>query len=444
MDARWNWSAFMVVKSRLYVHELPSTSTTKWRRRPRVTDTAEDWEPIECASRKAYGCGKHGQKLVEGLTLYVRRLVKCPVLTSAHIEHLDLTSALSIRLSSEAVQSIYEELGATVGELEVKEFVKIAKQHLLVILVHFRLLYQAMLLTCYLVYDSTDRSLFMIPCLPSHLQATYTLTPIPVETAEGHALAIIANKCRRFDQEGLCLCTPATRSDSASDGSNTWKMIVQRFPKLAEPFVVDEMFSLGHMVFWADLSQGLVYCNLSNQGSVDFIKLPHGYEIKYFSKEYVQTGSAPEPRKMTRTIGCFGGSIKFICINRHGGHPGGETVNVWTLNLTDRLWKREKGFPCRWEELGKHVLGYMKVKFWDVEPQYPTLMHDGALCLLLPWRKMGRHPQNASYICNFDMHSKSPLWLGVVRDYCCSSPLILPYNFFPKSYDHPGGSCQAS
>ena len=82
------------------------------------------------------------------------------------------------------------------------------------------------------------------------------------------------------DHDRLCVCTPATREDTASDGTGLWKMRVLRFPPFPErpvPFSVDVKFSVGDKVFWAVLQQGVAYSDLRQGGSVVdfvFIKLP--------------------------------------------------------------------------------------------------------------------------------------------------------------------------
>ncbi|XP_062212784.1 uncharacterized protein LOC133913609 [Phragmites australis] len=177
----------------------------------------------------------------------------------------------------------------------------------------------------YLVYDSTDASLYMISTIPDHLVACYTVTPLPGRTAEGRdpELVLIARKfCPQLDGERglLCVCSPAT--NPASDSTGPWQMKVQRFPELSGPFSADVMFSFEGKVFWADLSQGLAYCDLRTRDSVvefDFIKSPYGYEIPYEDE-------LTEPVKMSRTMGCVGGSIKFICIDRPRCHRGNEMV----------------------------------------------------------------------------------------------------------------------
>ncbi|TVU44559.1 hypothetical protein EJB05_04004 [Eragrostis curvula] len=427
MDAPWPSSAFMAVKSRLDVREL---TAAKWRR---ASDTPKiEWATVECASKKAHGCGKHGQKIVEGLTLYVRR----PDLASSPSTGCpDLTSAVAISLSAEGARSVEAEVGSPGGELQVRGSLMTVHRQLLVLLVGFRGLDNGNL-TYYLVYDSTDASLHMIPYLPAYLNARYTLAPVPVNSADGLKLVLMAREIgSRLAGDGdvVCLCTPATRANPAS---GTWQMKPQRFPKLPRPFKVEETFSLGGMAFWADLSQGLVYCNLLEECSVvdfQFIKLPHGYEINYYSEttEYMQ--AEPLERRTTRTIGCVGSSIKFVCIDSRRAHRGHEIVmNVWTLDLQQRFWKRDGGFPCPWNEFSK-CIGFMSAtELRDVELLYPTLMPDGALCFLLRWRDWVRAREEPCYICSFDMRLKSSLWFGLVRHHSATGPFILPCNFFTE------------
>ena len=74
-------------------------------------------------------CGRDGQKLVEGVTLYVRRP-----------DHpTDLTSTMTIRLGDEAVRSIKADLGLDPRcAIKAQGFVKIASEGLLIFLVDFR------------------------------------------------------------------------------------------------------------------------------------------------------------------------------------------------------------------------------------------------------------------------------------------------------------------
>ncbi|CAN6308979.1 unnamed protein product [Urochloa humidicola] len=183
MDAT---SAFMVLGGRLVVHGLPTPGTKKW---PALTSgPGKEWSAVECRSKHAYGCGIHGQGLVEGLSLHVR-LVRYPD---------DLTTSLSISLSDGAIQSIQAELGIP-GGLEVEGRIWIAHRRVLVILAAFLRRHYSKRVY-YLVYDSADASLYMIPCIPDYLDALYTPVPVPVRAAAAdggqghHELALLASK----------------------------------------------------------------------------------------------------------------------------------------------------------------------------------------------------------------------------------------------------------
>ena len=97
----------------------------------------------------ACGCGRDGQKLVEGVTLYVRRP-----------DHpTDLTSTMTIRLGDEAVRSIKADLGLDPRcAIKAQGFVKIASEGLLVLIVYFGV-HDPRDRGYYLVYDSTDAAL---------------------------------------------------------------------------------------------------------------------------------------------------------------------------------------------------------------------------------------------------------------------------------------------
>ncbi|XP_062209049.1 uncharacterized protein LOC133910802 [Phragmites australis] len=242
--------------------------------------------------------------------------------------------------------------------------IQIASRQLLVLLVIFRCRLHSER-AYYLVYDSIDASLYMIPYIPDDLEAIYTLTPVPVHTDDGgdHKLTLMARKFwpEPVDRDRLCVCTPATRANPASDSTGPWQIkVLRRFPELSEAFSADVMFSLDGKVFWADLSQGLAFSDLRNGGSVvdvDFIKLPD------------RVCGRTEPTTMSRTMGCVGGSIKFVCIDRRRARPGNEMVKVWTLDLGHRLWKEEKGLSCPWKEFLEQV-GFMNAELRNVEPQY--------------------------------------------------------------------------
>ena len=126
------------------------------------------WESIYCSRKVAYGCGRHGQKVVEGITLF-RSLP----------DHQDVTSSMTIRLSAEAIGIVKADLGlGSRSALQAQGFVQAASEGLLVLAVNFSV-HNPSNRGYYLVYDSTDASLYMTPCLPSPLKCSYTLAPVP-------------------------------------------------------------------------------------------------------------------------------------------------------------------------------------------------------------------------------------------------------------------------
>ncbi|CAO2192754.1 unnamed protein product [Urochloa humidicola] len=427
MDAACSTPGYMLLQEKLVVH-LPHHDAPP----------GPEWASIECSSKEAYGCGKLAEKLLKGLTLYVRRVGDSSV----------LNSSLSICLGDVALRSIQEELGVP-GEFqgvegclpEVDGAIKIVHREVLVLMVIFRRRNHTKR-AYYLVYDAKDSSLYMIPYIPEDLEATFTLTPVPARLAgvQGHVLAIMARKIwphQRAERDHLCVSTPSTRAKPARDSTGCpWAIKVHSFPKLPQAFSADVMFSFEDKVFWADLSQGVAYIDLRQGSSAVFIELPYGYHIDLSA---LPTFADIEPANMTRTMGWVGGSIKFVCISRdEETRIDHDMVRVWTLDLDHRQWKEDRGFPCLWKDFWKQAC-QMDSKLnhlLTLDPQFPVLTSDGALSLLLPnrnnlLRRCGI--KEADYICGFDMASKSCLCFGHVCNYDSIEPVILPYNFFKNS-----------
>jgi hypothetical protein len=136
---------------------------------------------------------------------------------------------------------------------------------------------------------------------------------------------------------------------------------------------VDVKFSVGDKVFWADLSQGVAYSDLRQGGSVVdfvFIKLPDGYQQVDFQQGL-------PPAKMSRTMSCVQGSIKFVCIDHGVTPPGKKMVKVWTLDLDRREWNEDKSLTCPWEELWMKACtmnARLKGVQRPLEPRYPVLI----------------------------------------------------------------------
>nr|CAB3497885.1 unnamed protein product [Digitaria exilis] len=416
MDEARSSPRFMAMQERLVVH-LPGDA-------PR-----QEWVSVECATKEAYCCGKRGDIMLEGLTLYVRRLGSS-----------DLNSSLAIGLSHLALESIQGELGVPIqfhgisGCLpEIDGSIRIVDQEVLVLLVIFRFRNHSKLVY-YLVYDAKDASMYMIPYIPEDLKAIFTVTPVPARPAggHGHELVLMARKFwpQRAERGRLCLCTPSTRANPDSTGP--WAIKEHRFPDLLQAFSADVMFSFEDKVFWADLSQGVAYSNLRKGDSATFIKLPRGYLIDF---SVVPMYAETEPASRSRTMGCIQGSVKFVCINRSvHHHPGYLMVRVWTLDLDHKQWKQEKGFPCLWKDLWKKVCDINSDMRYVVPPQpeYPILTPDGALSVVLPKTLQRRGGMEADRICSFDIVSKRCMCLGEVSNYHSIEPIILPSNFFNR------------
>ncbi|KAK3149067.1 hypothetical protein QOZ80_3AG0212530 [Eleusine coracana subsp. coracana] len=261
----------------------------------------------------------------------------------------------------------------------------------------------------YLVYDSANASLAMLPCLPDNLEPTYTVTPVPMRRA---ATADDGKKLGCYELAG-------------AHGAE----VLARLRRPRSPLRVQQQQAAAAAarllgVAYSDLPAGGSSSSSSSSSSdvVDepvFVGLPPEYMIGFHD---LPEKSLIEPKRMSRTMGYVGGAVKFVCIQRPSlTRLGNETVEVWMLDTERREWKQDEGSPFRWRELWKHVR-FMEdetLRLGNVEPQYPVLMSDGGLCLLLDNRQMKRTDMmGPEYMCSFDMVSKRPRWYGLVTDGC--------------------------
>jgi hypothetical protein len=124
---------------------------------------------------------------------------------------------------------------------------------------------------------------------------------------------------------------PATRKNPATDGTGPWVEKLHRFPKLPQAFTVDVTFSFGDKVFWADLSQGVAYPSWMSASS----SCPTGTGLPTLTRR-----PENDPAKVSRTMGCVQGSIKFVCIiNRSlNPPPANKMVKVWALESGPGSW----------------------------------------------------------------------------------------------------------
>ncbi|CAN6303164.1 unnamed protein product [Urochloa humidicola] len=234
-----------------------------------------------------------------------------------------------------------------------------------------------------------------------------------------------------MDQGVLGVCDPETRAKSASSENDIspWEIIRRSFPaEVKEPFFADVMLSYNGQAFWADLSQGLVYCNVhtcnTDGGKLNFLGLPKGYQVDFVDEEMdIEKESLTEPTKMSRTIGCVRGSICFVCIDRVGV-IGDEVVKMFTKDLPDGQWRRKAQLTAKqlWELDGFEAAGLPKVA-----PEYPILKPDGSVCLKLCDKDEG-------YICSIDLSSMSLKSYGGVGDYHTTDPIIVHPDLFETKH----------
>ncbi|KAJ1293180.1 hypothetical protein BS78_01G048100 [Paspalum vaginatum] len=248
----------------------------------------------------------------------------------------------------------------------------------------------------------------MIPFIPQDLVSTYTLQAIPERSADGVGLKQLALTAREpylqpgINRDRLCVFAPAAQKDPESV---RWQAMVHTFVQPRQRFSADAMFSFQGKFFWADLSQGIAYSDLITGCS----------------------GPVVDTVFMSRTMGCVGDSIKFVCIDRRH-----ETLKILTLDLDHQLWKEDEGLSCSWSDLLTQLISFMDVEMpRNPQPQYPILFPDGALFFFLPSApEWGCLMDGNHHACCFDMITKRPLCFGLVRNYHTINPVIVPSDFF--------------
>ncbi|OEL15398.1 Protein argonaute MEL1 [Dichanthelium oligosanthes] len=202
------------------------------REDPSPAVPGREWAVVECASRTAYGCGEHGQRVLDGLALHVR-LVTPPL-------RPDLSTALYIRASDDALHGVRAAFGDGDGApidilVDGKGYVEAADENGIVLTVVFRLRDYLGSRAYYLVYEATDASLAMIPSAPDDHPATSTLRPLPVRRDGGGCeLVILAERrvppaeeesCSTLE-DVLCVWTPS----EAKEEEEPWRVHGWRYP----------------------------------------------------------------------------------------------------------------------------------------------------------------------------------------------------------------------
>lgn len=151
---------------------------------------------------------------------------------------------------------------------------------------------------------------------------------------------------------------------------------------------------------------------------------------------------SPLPIRNTRTIGCVGDSIWFVCIDMPS-HYTNAVVCIWELVLHGEQLKGQEGKGVQWKEVVEEVpakvlweLSSFKKAGLPVAPfQYPILTPDGALCFVLVDQSFFPLPRPLEdHFCIFDMRYKKLLWHGLVHNYPISDSLIMcPFFQLPEN-----------
>ncbi|CAL4936283.1 unnamed protein product [Urochloa decumbens] len=353
-----------------------------------------------------------------------------------------------IQVSSDARRGLAAEFGEGGGdplhidgeEFYAAAFVDAAGEHLLLLTVVFRL-HDFVRRTYYLIYNAADTSLSMVPCAPDEHPITglsTTLTPLPVRCDDGggYGLAVLATRqvppAEEEGEEGfatledvLCVWTPAAAEEEEEE--QPWRVHRQRNPAEVDeqPFRAEVMFAFDGKAFFADLSRGLLYCDLPAAGTdnsvVDFRLVP-----------LPESSPADETKPVERTMRRVAGAVRFVCIDSTRRRRYGDaTVALWTLDMDGKEWRWSKDMEFQARDLWR-MKGFKEARMPRMEAKCPFLMPDGTLCLLLPNKRRRREDSPDDFIFCIDLDSMSILWSGRLRGYCHNEPAILPSGFFKK------------
>lgn len=78
-----------------------------------------------------------------------------------------------------------------------------------------------------------------------------------MRSRSGHDLGLMARELwtASADRDRLCVCSPETRADPASDGTGPWRIKGLRFPDHDQAFAVEVVFSLDGKAFLVNLAR---------------------------------------------------------------------------------------------------------------------------------------------------------------------------------------------
>ncbi|CAM0946891.1 unnamed protein product [Alopecurus aequalis] len=386
----------------------------------------EGWTTIKCASKRAYGCGESGDSAVQDLDLLLY-----------HGDLENLSTSLSVRAGDKVFSWIHEVIVAKqgAGSSRVQNLKKVPYFRFLVEIVDRSLIVVILSFPeqggheYYLVFDAVDRSLSLTPYI-SDWATCYTPCPLPLRRDDGgYSLVLFGGLFGRRDGENDLLLQWSPSSSPSS--GQLWQAKEPRLPAEIEEhfFSPDVLFSFNGMAFWTDLALGALCCDRTavlRPGPVGFtfIGLPPGYQIDRDEDNW--------PVSVYRTMGCAGGSIKFVSIDKPDDPYRGPRMKVWTLAPSSGEWTLYS--DVRLKSMWKH---YFKPAGLPKNlPMWPVLreQEEGATLYFMLADKntqQTRDEVKKHYICRLDMPTKTLLSYKLLTFSSLNQgPVILPSGFF--------------
>jgi hypothetical protein len=356
-----------------------------------------DWEVVECNKRDAVGCEPADKHILDGISLCVLR---------GDDNDPKLYPDMSIRLTDDAFDQVGMMIDDDTADLWGRDMriscsVCAVEADIMVIRLAFTAHHvSGPLRAYYLVYDSANASLFMLPLQAPQSRFVGTGCPLPLRRQDGGCtLALLANTWSPatdgYDSPTLCLCSlsaPGDISHKDDDDDMDHQWVVKGRRHLNDHrFNVHMAFSCNGNAIWADLTQGIIYCSyidlLKGGDRVNFrhIRLPKKHRIPHH--QAIRMGAM----HVYRNIGLVGNSIWFVCITPSDSGTGDTMVEVWTLDLTQPLSKVDK--RREWAMLIVFTMhdiwqldAFNKDKLPKSLPRFPVLRQqdDCVLYMLLP------------------------------------------------------------
>uniref|UniRef100_A0ACD5UI06 Uncharacterized protein n=1 Tax=Avena sativa TaxID=4498 RepID=A0ACD5UI06_AVESA len=309
---------------------------------PKYAARRKGWTAINCASKRAYGCGDIGNSAVQDLDLLLHH--------DGDLDNLSSSSSLSVRAGDQFFRWI-DQLIAAKGarhpsDRGLRSKVEVVDKGLIVVSLSYSL-YAGF--DYYLVFDSLDSSLSMIPYIPHSWATCNTKRPLPLRPdgggGGGYTLFLFGGEfgyARERPNKFLWQWSPT---------ADAWQSKKLIFPSeiKSKLFSPDLLFSCNGCAFWTDLALGTLRCDCSTLLSdchlvkFSFISLPPGCQLERDEDTW--------PVQVFRTMGYAGGSVKFVAIDDPDDPCDGSCVGrlkVWTLAPpSGRDWKLCSDFKLK-------------------------------------------------------------------------------------------------